>query len=247
MKLKEKVALVVGSTSGIGKSIAEKIASEGALVIITGRREEQGKTIVSEIEEKGGKADFMKLDVTNIQECRDIIDSIVSKHGKLDVLAYNAGIAIPCDIDTGDEKTWDAIMTTNLKSAFFMTQKALPELEKVNGSIIYTASMIGTTPDCGNNIAYGASKAGIIHMAKLIALSTAARGVRVNCVSPGVTKTDILNNASEETLARLSGSIPMSRLGDPEDIANAVLFLASDDAKYITGQTISICGGRSIC
>ena len=84
-------------------------------------------------------------------------------------------------------------------------------------------------------------------MAKLIALSTAARGVRVNCVSPGVTKTDILNNASEETLARLSGSIPMSRLGDPEDIANAVLFLASDDAKYITGQTISICGGRSIC
>lgn len=246
MKLKDKVALVVGSTSGIGKTIAEKFASEGAVVIVTGRREEQGNAVVSGIEQNGGRAEFMKLDVTNIQGCKDIIDTIVSKYNKLDILAYNAGIATPCPLDTGDEKTWDAIMTTNLKSAFFMSQKAIPELEKTKGNIIYTASMIGTTPNCGNNLAYGASKAGIIHLAKILALDVGPRGVRVNCISPGVTQTDILSNASEEVLARLSASIPMKALCTPESMADAALFLASDDAKFITGQTLSICGGRSI-
>lgn len=247
MKLNDKVVVVVGSTSGIGKSMAEIFAKEGALSIVTGRREEKGMEVVNAINENGNKADFFKLDATDLAQCTGLIKAVVDKYGKIDVLVYNAGIAPSCNLESTDEKTWDSIYSTNLKSAFFMIQAAVPELAKTKGNIILTGSLAGVSAaNSGGNVAYGSGKAAMAHMVKILALQAAKNGIRVNAVSPGVTMTDILANASEQTLAYLKASIPLGIVGQPEDIANLALFLASDDAKFITGQTINVDGGASI-
>lgn len=251
-KLEGKVAIVVGSTSGIGKTIGERFAEEGATVIITGRRDEVGKKVVDEITKAGGKADFYKLDVMDIDNCNEVIDAVIAKYGKLDILDYNAGIAnvsrsAPPRLGDITEEFWDAILDTNLKSAFFMAQKALPELINTKGNIIFTASLAGTSAMTGKDgIPYGSSKAAVLHMMKMMALNVADKGVRVNAVSPGMTQTDILSTCTPEMLEQLTEVIPLKCISRPQDIANAALFLASDDASQITGQYISICGGASI-
>ncbi len=245
--MNDKVVLVVGSTSGIGKAMAETFANAGAIAIVTGRREALGKEIAANIEAAGGKADFFTVDATNMDSCRALIDDVVAKYGKLDVLVYNAGIASTDNFKTTDEANWDRIMTTNLKAAFFTAQKALPELTKTKGNIIFTSSLAGiSAKNAGGGVCYGASKAAMDHMVQILALGAGKDGVRVNAVAPGVTMTDILAACTEETLAYLKKNIPLGILGEPSDIANAALFLADDTARFITGQTLSIDGGASI-
>jgi len=246
--MKDKVVLVVGSTSGIGKSMAEVFAAEGAISIVTGRREEKGKTVVAEIEAKGGKADFIAVDATDLVSSAAAIDKVVEKYKKIDVLIYNAGIAPSTkDLNSIDEKTWDDVFNTNLKSAFFMIQKALPTLAEAKGNIIFTSSLAGVSAKtAGASVPYGAGKAATAHMVKILALNCAKDGVRVNAVSPGVTMTDILTGVPESIMEFLKSGIPLHMIGEPEDIANAALFLASDKAKFITGQTLCIDGGASI-
>ena len=247
--MKEKVVLVVGSTSGIGKAMVETFAREGAIAIVTGRREALGREIVSEIEAKGQKADFFKLDATDLEQCVNLIDSVVEKYGHLDTLVYNAGVASPAKADIADVANWDKVMDTNLKACYYMVEKALPELQKVKGSVVVTSSLAGLSPRTTANassIAYAASKAAMSHMVKIIALHAAGTGVRVNAVAPGVTMTDIIRNLNEDMLAALKGNIPLHIIGEPEDIAEGALFLASDKARFITGQILCIDGGASI-
>jgi 3-oxoacyl-[acyl-carrier protein] reductase len=252
MKLDGKVAIVVGSTSGIGKAIAERFAAEGATAIITGRRNEEGKKVVDGITKAGGKADFYKVDVRDIKSCYSLIDGVVAKYGKLDILDYNAGIGKLDKLEdtvlgTLTEEVWDAIFDTNLRSAFFMTQKALPELYKTKGSVVYTSSIAGVCPYIAQStVAYGSTKAAILMMMKAIALNVADKGVRVNAVVPGLTETDIFSSIQPKVLEETKAAIPLKKMAQPKNIADSVLFLVSDEASNITGQYIAVCGGQSI-
>ena len=247
MKLDQKVAIVVGSTSGIGKGIAKEFAAEGAVVIITGRRVENGEAVVKEIEAAGGKAAFMKLDAMDTDACRALIDEVVEKYGKLDILAYNAGVANAFSVTDGTEKDWDMIFNTNIRSAFFMSQHALPYLEATKGNIVYTASIGGVSAKATlSNIAYGSTTAAIIQMMKILALTVADKGIRVNAIAPGVTMTEMIEKADQSVIDRLKKAVPLQRIGTVQEMAKAAVYLASEDASFITGQALSLCGGMSI-
>jgi 3-oxoacyl-[acyl-carrier protein] reductase len=243
MMLKEKVALVVGSTSGIGEGIAKRFACEGAKVIVTGRRPERGQQVVEAIQANGSQAQYMKLDASDNTDQARVLEAVIGEYGKLDILVNNAGIAPYADLSV-DEKTWDSIFDTNLRGAFFMAQKAVPALAKTKGNILFTTSLAGLSAvGAKTGIAYGASKAGLMQVTKIMARLVAKDGIRVNAVSPGLIKTEILDSLPEELLQALISEIPLSRAGTPEDIANTAAFLASDEASFITGQIISVCGG----
>ncbi len=247
MKMQDKIVVVVGSTSGIGKAMVEAYAAEGAVAVVTGRRAELGLKIVADIQSTGGKADFFAVDATSLESCNALIDNVVAKYGKIDVLVYNAGIAPSCNVSTTDEATWDRVMGTNLKAAFFMVQHALPHLAASKGNVLFTSSLAGESArNATGNVVYGSGKAATGHMVEILALAASKDGVRVNAVAPGVTMTDILANASPATMEYLKKSIPLQCLGLPEDIATAALFLTSDDAKFITGQVLRVDGGASI-
>ena len=247
MLLKDKVVLVVGATSGIGKGIAEIAAKEGATVVLTGRRVEKGEAVAKGITDAGGKAEFVKMDALDLPGCYAAVDSLLAKYGKLDVLFYNAGIAPnPVQIDNATEAQWDAIMGTNLRSAFFLLQKVLPELEKSGGNVVYTSSTAGIC-NSGGEVVYGSSKAAMNHMVEMLAHSLAKRNVRVNAVAPGPTKTDIFAGLDEATLTQVAVTLdPMGVVLDPEDLAHAAVFLASSKARYITGQILGVDAGASL-
>lgn len=247
MKMNGKVAIVVGSTSGIGKAMAQVFAAAGATVIVTGRREEHGQKVVSEIEATGGKADFFKLDVRDLDAMPVFIQQVYEKYGRIDTFLYNAGIAPIAHLEDTTEETWDAVYNTNLKPSFFAMRKVLPILAKTKGSVILTGALSGfSAVNAGPAYAYATCKAAIDHLVRLLALEAAKSGVRVNSVAPGVTMTDILTGVPESTMNRLKSKIPLNMLAMPEDIAKAALFLASEDARFITGQTICVDGGASI-
>lgn len=245
MNLENKVALVVGSTSGIGRGIAKRFAKEGALVIVSGRRADKGKAVAEEIQAAGGKAEFMRMDARVDADQSSVLKEIIRKYGKLDILAYNAGIGPMHDLNV-EEKMWDDILNTNMKGAFFMAQKAIPELKKTKGRILFTTSLAGFSSVVSDAaVAYGTSKAGLMHVTKIIARQVAKDGICVNAISPGLIKTDILNGIPDEIITSMTNVIPLKRIGLPDDIANTAAFLVSGEASYITGQIVSVCGGYS--
>lgn len=244
-KLKDRVAIVVGSTSGIGKSIAEAFAAEGAKVVITGRRKEQGEAIVSKLKEDGYEGSFYQVDVNDPQQCKALIDDTYNKYKRLDILVNNAGIAKASSMEELDINLWDDTFNTNIRSYFILTKAALPYLEESKGNVLFTSSM-ASIKAFDQQFAYGSTKAAVSHFMRMIAISYARKGVRSNAIAPGVIDTDILANAPDEYIQAIVDTIPMYRLGKPEEIAKLAVFLASDDSSYITGQVISCCGGASI-
>lgn len=244
MLLKDKIALVVGATSGIGRGIAELAAKEGAYVILTGRRAEQGEAVAKGIEAAGGKAEFVKMDVLDLPGCYAAIDGMLARHGRLDVLFYNAGVAMaPASIDDATEEKWDKIVGTNLRSAFFILQKVLPALEQSKGNAVMTSSTAAVADCYGGQAIYCASKAGLNQMVRVVAYTVAKRGVRVNCVMPGTTMTDIFAGADEATMKYMADMCPMGVVMDPVDVAQGAVFLASDRAHRITGHALAVDAG----
>ncbi len=247
-KFEGKVVLIVGSTSGIGKKIAEKFAAEGATPIITGRREEAGKQVVEEITARGLKADFIRMDVLNIEESERAIEAIAEKYGRIDSFIYNSGIVLQGN--ELDEAGWDRAMNTNLKAAYFLARKAYQYVQGTKGNIVFTSSISGLKPSLSANrdasVPYGVSKAALNYLTSILAVAYAKSGVRVNCVAPGVTKTDILANAHQDTLKALEKTIPLGFLAEAEDMAEIVSFLCSDECRYVTGQVIQATGGAHI-
>ena len=251
MSFEGRVAVVTGGGSGIGEGIALRLGREGARVAIADVDAVGGERVRGEIEAAGGTALFVSADISTPEGADLAIGSAVEAWGQLDVLVNNAGVAYaqgPYSWDAS-EKTWDRILDVNLKGQFLCSRRAIPELEKSGGNIVNIASVAGEITCAG--VHYSASKAGSIGLTKALASELAASGVRVNAIGPGLMRTPMSTGEREgvdeaETQARMEAfetRIPMGRVGLPADIAAAVVFLASDEASYITGQHLCVDGG----
>ena len=239
-----KVALVTGATRGIGRAIALKFASEGADVAFTYRSQtEAAASLVSEIEALGGRVMAFQSDASDFDAAHRIVDEVKSAFGHIDILVNNAGITKDGLIMRMDEQQWDAVIDTNLKSAYNFIHACTPVMARQrSGSIINMTSVVGLSGNAGQ-CNYAASKAGLIGLAKSIAKEMGARGIRANCIAPGFIATDMTGALSEDIRKEWEKQIPLRRGGTPEDVAGVALFLASDMSAYVTGQVINCCGG----
>ncbi len=249
MRLEGKVALITGGTSGIGSATAIRFANEGAAVAITGRNAERGEQVVQEIVANGGDAIFIRSDVRLAGDCRHAVDQTLERFGKIDVLFNNAGVFHPKTIPDCTEEEWDETIDSSLKGAFLMSKYVLPSMiEQGSGSIIHTSSGWGVLGG-DKAAAYCAAKGGLIVMAKAMAIDHGPDGIRVNCVCPGDVLTPMLpddaakRGMSWDDYAVGAADRPLGRIGTAEDIANAVLYLASDESSFVTGDSLVVDGG----
>lgn len=237
-----KVALVTGASRGIGRAIAEKLAAQGALVVGAARGTNAQAT-VDAINASGGRAEAAALDVTDPAALEALPGDIVARHGRLDIVVSNAGITRDQLLMRMKRDDWDAVLATNLTAAFTLTQAAIrPMLKQRGGRIIAIGSVVGQMGNAGQ-ANYAASKAGLIGFAKALAREVASRAITVNVVAPGMIDTDMTRAISEKAHVDWSAQIPAGRLGAPADVAAAVVFLASDEAAYITGHVLAVNGG----
>lgn len=251
MKLKDKVAVVTGSTRGIGQGIARVFSLEGAYVIIVARGEDAGKKMAEELGASEGKAVFIKTDVSDSESVQNMIRTTVDKFGKLDILVNNAGYHISKNVEETSEDEWEFIINTNLRSTFLCSKYAISPLRKARGCIINISSMVGLVgqPNAG---AYSATKGGQIAMSKGMALDFAKDGIRVNVICPGWIQTPLVDDwfsqQKDEKAAReyIFGAHPLGRIGTSEECGRAALFLASDDSAFITGITLNLDGGITL-
>ena len=237
-----RVALVTGASRGIGRAIAKALAARGASVAAAARGENARET-VEEIRAGGGTAELFSMDVTDAASVAAVIAGTVEKLGRLDILVNNAGITRDQLLLRMKREDWDAVIATNLTSAFTCSQAALkPMLKQRHGRIINISSVVGQSGNAGQ-ASYVASKAGLIGFTKTVALEVASRGITVNVVSPGYIATDMTRVVAEGAQNQWATKIPMQRAGTPEEVASAVVFLASDEASYITGHVLAVNGG----
>lgn len=245
--LSGKVALVTGGARGIGGAISKKLASQGASVIVNySGSKERAEEIVEEIRAAGGKAECLQCDVSDFASCEALAKTVLEKYGRLDILVNNAGITRDGLVMRMSEKDYDAVLDTNLKGAFNMIRhfsKAF--LKQRQGRIINISSVSGVLGNAGQ-ANYSASKAGVIGLTKSVARELASRGICVNAVAPGFIATDMTRQMPENVMESLKERIPLGRIGSPEDVAETVAFLASEQAGYITGQVICVDGGMAI-
>ena len=242
--LKDKVAIVTGGTRGIGRAIALKLADQGANIVINYRNsDKEAEELKSILEGKGVKVLTVKCDISNFEDSKDLMDKCKEVFGKIDILVNNAGITKDTLIMRMKEEDFDNVIDVNLKGTFNCAKHASAIMLKQRfGKIINMTSVVGIAGNAGQ-VNYAASKAGVIGLTKSLAKELGSRGITVNAVAPGFINTDMTASLSEKVKEEASKNIPLKRLGDPEDVANLVGFLASDAANYITGQVINVDGG----
>jgi NAD(P)-dependent dehydrogenase (short-subunit alcohol dehydrogenase family) len=246
MRLAGKVAVVSGGASGMGQSEAMIFAREGARVVVADLLEAEGRQTVDKIAGAGGQARFVKLDVTRETEWRAAIDSEVTAFGKLDVLVNNAGISGTFDPDMLSTSAWDSLMNVNARGVFLGMKSAITVMQKAGGgAIVNFSSISGFVGQTGVHMAYNASKGAVRIMTKTAAVQYAKDGIRVNSVHPGFMPPMRTSKTSADPTwrAKMLGAVPMKREGRVEEVAHAVLFLASDEASYITGTELVVDGG----
>lgn len=242
---KDKVVLVTGGSRGIGRAIAVAFARAGAstVVISYAGNEAAAQETVGLLQAAGAKAEAVKFDVADSAACAGAIDGVVKAHGRLDVLVNNAGVAVDGLVMRVKDEDWDKQLDTNLKGAFSLIRAASrPMMKQRGGAIINVTSVVGEMGN-GGQAAYSASKAGLIGLTKSVARELSSRNIRVNAVSPGFIGTDMTSHLSDELRQKMLEGIPLGRLGNPEEVAGAVLFLAGDAASYITGEVLKVNGG----
>ncbi len=240
--LSGRVALVTGASRGIGRAIALMLARQGATVVAAARGD-NARPVSEEIVAGGGKAELLTLDVTAPGAADEAVAGLMSRHGRIDVLVNNAGIAKDQLMLRMKRDDWDTVIATNLTAAFALTQAVLkPMIRQRGGRIISISSVVGQSGNAGQ-ANYAASKAGLIGFSKAVALEVASRGITVNVVAPGLIVTDMTQALTNEAREEWESRIPLRRLGSPDDVAAAVCFLASNEASYITGQVVAVNGG----
>ena len=239
-----KTALVTGATRGIGRAIALRFAAEGANVAFTYKSQhEAAQSLVAEIEALGVMAKGYPSDAASFADAHAVVEDVKAVFGRIDVLVNNAGITRDGLMMRMDEEQWDAVIDTNLKSAFNFIHACTPVMARQRcGSIINMSSVVGLSGNAGQ-CNYSASKAGLIGLSKSIAKEMGARGIRSNCIAPGFITTDMTSALPETMRQECEKKIPLRRVGTPEDVAGVALFLASDLSAYVTGQVINCCGG----
>lgn len=240
----KKVVLVTGGTRGIGKAIAKKFANNGYNVVLNYVSENTDvEAITKEFEEYGAEVLMLKADVSNFTECEELIKASVEKFSKIDVLVNNAGITKDGLIAMMKEDAFNKVIDVNLKGTFNVTRNVVPYMmKKRSGAIINLSSVVGVSGNAGQSN-YAASKAGIIGFTKSLAKELAARNIRVNAVAPGFIDTDMTSVLSDKVKENINGQIPLKRMGDATEVANAVYFLADEQSSYITGQVLNVDGG----
>lgn len=243
MRLKNKNAIITGGAQGIGKSIAAGMAKEGANVAIADINIEMADAAAQEIKEQGIKSLAIKLDVSKKNEVVSAFETFIKEFGRLDILVNNAGITKDALVLRMKEEDWDLTLDVNLKGAFLCCKEAIRLMAKQqHGTIISISSVVAFIGNPGQ-VNYSASKAGIVGLTKSIAKEYATRGIRANAVAPGFIQTAMTDAIPEKTKEEMRSSIPLGCFGTPEDVANAVIFLASKEADYITGQVFHVNGG----
>lgn len=244
-RLHDKVAIITGASRGIGKGIARVFAAEGAKILIASRDAESGNRVVKEIRNQNGEAAFVRADVSSWPDAEAMARSAVERFGRLDILVSNAGIFPSARIETMSEADWDQVQAVNLKGTFFAVKACFARMkEQGRGRIVLTSSITGPITGFPGWAHYGATKAGMLGFMRSAALEFARHGVTINAVLPGNIRTEGLADLGEEYLQRMTRAIPLGILGEPEDIGYAALFLASDEARFITGQTLVVDGGQ---
>jgi 3-oxoacyl-[acyl-carrier protein] reductase len=242
--LANKIVLITGASRGIGKAIAEECVRQGATVAFTYlSSEEKARALEVELTANGGKAKGFRSDASNFDQAQQLVDDVVAEFGTVDVLVNNAGITRDTLLMRMTEEQWDEVMNTNLKSAFNLTKAVQkPMLKARSGSIINMSSVVGVKGNAGQSN-YAASKAGLIGFTKSIAAELGSRNIRCNAIAPGFIETEMTDALNPEVVQGWRNGISLKRGGQPIDVANATVFLASDMSAYITGQTLHVCGG----
>ena len=242
--LEGKIALITGASKGIGRAIANTFAEHGANIAFTYLSSvEQGESLVEQLKAKGVDAKGYRSDASNLEAAQELITNVIQDFGKFDILINNAGITRDNLIMRMSESEWDDIMEINLKSCFNTVKAAFrPLMKQRSGSIINMSSVVGIKGNLGQ-ANYAASKAGIIGFSKSVALELGSRGIRCNVVAPGFIETEMTAGLDEKVVQTWRDAIPLKRGGNPKDVANACVFLASDSSTYITGQVLQVNGG----
>ncbi len=244
MRLKDKVAIITGAGSGIGRATALTFAREGASVVAAEINEDAGKKVVAEIEQLGGAARFERVNVAEVGDVTRMVQNTVTAFGKIDVLINNAGIVVDARLVNMTLEQWQRVIDVNLKGVFLCGQAVarVMEAQPSGGVILNASSVVGLYGNFGQSN-YVATKAGVIGMTKTWARELGKKNIRVNAVAPGFIATEILKTIPEKIISMMVEKTPLGRMGKPEDIANAYLFLASDEAAFITGAVLSVDGG----
>ena len=241
--LSNKRALITGSSGEIGSSIAEELHKNGCEVLLSGTREEP---LANLVEKLGDRAHFILTNLKNMKNAQTLIENSIEKLGGIDILINNAGITRDTIFMRMSDEAWNDVLEVNLNSSMALARGAIKNMMKSRwGRIINITSVVGVTGNSGQ-ANYAASKSGLIGMSKSIAKEVASRGITVNCIAPGFIASAMTRKLTDDQQSKILGSIPMNRMGDPKDIALAALFLASDAASYLTGQTLHINGGMAM-
>lgn len=241
----KRVAVITGSTSGIGEDIAIKFASEGYRVVVVGRNEEKGTAIIREITERNGEAIFLRTDVSKAEAVEELFKSVLNTYGTVDVLVNNAGTMRNMPITEMKESDWDDVIEVNLKSYFLCCKEAIKIMEQNGyGRIINISSRgwLGGTAQSN----YAASKGGIVSLTRSLALETARMGITVNCVAPGMIDTPLHQQSTEEEVSFRMERQPMGKVGTPRQVTNIVEYFADEENWFTTGQVLYVCGGMSV-
>jgi meso-butanediol dehydrogenase / (S,S)-butanediol dehydrogenase / diacetyl reductase len=247
LRLNNKVAMITGASSGIGKAIAELFARAGARVVVTDVDVAGGESVMADILRQGNESTFMKLDVSDASQVKQVVSAASTKYGRIDILCNAAAILfIGTALDTS-EAQWNRVLSINLTGTFLCCREVLPHMVRQGGgSIINISSSTGAHDAKGNTVAYVTSKGGVTLLTKALAVDHAEQKVRVNAIAPGPTDTPMLRSVlSPVQLTAFAASFPMKRLGIPEELANVALFLASDASSFVTGAIIAADGGQT--